>query len=100
LYNIFICEYLHCLTFLLVPAESIKQLSKEFSKVSDRKGQVSKENFKKIVKKVYGSDNSTLITTVFKMFDTDGSGYSTMTLLMFFIIVLPQICVSMSIIVE
>jgi Ca2+-binding EF-hand superfamily protein len=54
--------------------EQIKLLSKEFSKVSDRRGNVSKENFKKIVQKVFGSDNSALVTSVFKMFDTDGSG--------------------------
>jgi len=54
--------------------EAIKDLSKEFNKVCDRKGQVTKENFKAILRQAYGSDNSTMAASIFKMFDTDGSG--------------------------
>lgn len=39
--------------------------------------QVTKENFKNILRQAYGSDNSTLALTIFKMFDTDGSGFVT-----------------------
>jgi hypothetical protein len=36
---------------------------------------VTKENFKAILRQAYGSDNSTMAASIFKMFDTDGSGY-------------------------
>jgi hypothetical protein len=38
-------------------------------------GQVTKESFKAILRQAYGSDNSTMASSIFKMFDTDGSGY-------------------------
>jgi len=54
-------------------AEEIRNLSKEFAKVSDKNGLVDQKHFKEIVHKTYGTDNQVLVTSIFHLFDADGS---------------------------
>jgi hypothetical protein len=37
---------------------------------------VTKEHFKDILREAYGTDNATMAASIFKMFDSDGSGYA------------------------
>eukprot|EP01117_Protostelium_nocturnum_P008647 TRINITY_DN3103_c0_g1_i1.p1 TRINITY_DN3103_c0_g1~~TRINITY_DN3103_c0_g1_i1.p1 ORF type:complete len:229 (-),score=85.67 TRINITY_DN3103_c0_g1_i1:40-726(-) len=53
--------------------EQVEKMTDLFAKYADKQGQITKENFRTILKEKVGSEHSTLIAAVFNVFDANAS---------------------------